>query len=75
MKITDEAEQKVARLLFDREWRDGDWRWEDYPQPNRWQLLARQVLETALPLLQGTHHATCPTTYGESCDGYCGDRS
>lgn len=51
IRITDEAEQTVARRLFDREWVPGDWQWEQFPQPNRWQLLARQVLEAALPHL------------------------
>jgi len=26
-------------------------------------------------VLSPVHRATCPTTYGESCDSYCGDGS
>ena len=52
VEVPEEAVQKAARLLFDAEWREGDWYWEQYPEPNRWQLLARQVLEAAaLPYL------------------------
>jgi len=65
MKITDEAEQKVAHQLFDREWVPGDWRWDEYPQPNRWQLLARQLLEAALPHLEGATPRATPESLVE----------
>ena len=51
-EIPEEAVQKAARLLFDAEWREGDWYWEQYPEPNRWQMLAGQVVAAALPHLR-----------------------
>jgi hypothetical protein len=49
--VTDEAVDALAHVLFDREWVPGDWRWEQYPEPNRWQEVARKGLEAAAPLL------------------------
>lgn len=64
--VSDEAVDKAARLLFDAEWREGDWYWEQYPEPNRWQMLARQILDASAPLLgtrpQPTKCENCEAT-------------
>jgi hypothetical protein len=50
--VTDEAVEKLARVRFDREWRPGDWQWEQYPDGvNRWLDDARSDLEAVAPLL------------------------
>ena len=64
--VSDEAVEALSRALIGPAWGTFDEGLRDTMRG-----IHRAALEAAQPFMQ-PHRPTCGTTYGESCDGYCG---